>query len=221
MTILIGIILPYIALVVLVAGLAWRTYKWATAPRHLPWGLYPSPTGAVGQGWYIAREVITLRSLLPFNKRIWLGGYAFHGGIALTMLWLVLTLLGLRQDWVAVIGLLAMLAMLGGGLYLFIARLVLPDLRAISTFVEYFNLALFTALSVLALAAIGAGQIALDETRAYLLGLATLNPHAPPDRPLFLLILLLAEWLMVYFPFSKMPHMISKYFSHHAVKWAH
>jgi len=149
------------------------------------------------------------------------GGYTFHAGIALTLLWLFLTLLGLRQDWLALLGLVAMLAMLLGGLYIFVARLAFPDLRAISTLVEYFNLALFIGLSALVLVGIPTRQLSLDEVRAYLLGLATLNPHLPPERPLFLAILLLVEWLLVYFPFSKMPHMVSKYFSHHVVKWGH
>jgi nitrate reductase gamma subunit len=51
------------------------------------------------------------------------------------------------------------------------------------------------------------------DVKAFLLGLMTLRPVAPPQHPLFLVHFVLVSLLMIYFPFSKLLHAGGIFFS--------
>jgi len=91
-------------------------------------------------------------------------------------------------------------------LYLFGRRLALPRSLYISNLPDYFALALLAAIAGTGLLMTYWVRVDLVEVKAFMLGLLTLNPIAPPSHPLFLLHFSLVLTLLLYFPFSKLLH---------------
>jgi len=111
------LLLVYLCLLIFIAGLIWRTYKYASLPVHLRWELYPvaheigKPYGGSyfeEEGWWrrprkinllgestvFLREIIFFREYFRSNRRFWLFVYPFHLGLFLLMLWVVMLLIG-------------------------------------------------------------------------------------------------------------------------------
>lgn len=207
-------ILPYMAIAIFVLGSAYRILGWARAPKKLNWKLYPVPQGMVGEAAYILEEWISFKMLFRNNRALWLGSYAFHLSLAGIGLWLVLLLVGLSLPWLVRI---CTVGILLSSSYLFIARLWIPQIRVLSSPVEFFNLALFIAISALGLSIMGQGLA--GQFRSWALGLLSLKPVSLPEDGNLLLCLLLVEFTVAYLPFSKMFHAASKYFAFHKSRW--
>jgi nitrate reductase gamma subunit len=148
------------------------------------------------------------------NSIIWLGSYGFHLALVAIAFWFVLFLFGVSLPWLVRIG---GVVLLGASLYLLAVRTFVKQLRDLSTFVEFFNLAIFVLISTTGLIVLGEGLG--EQVRTYFLGLLSLRPIPPPPNNLFLIHLLLLEFTLVYLPFSKMFHMASKYFTFHELRW--
>lgn len=96
----------YLTLAAFAAGCALKALRYATAPMHLRWELYPLPaSGEAGFGgsyfeqvdWWlrpqsrsrlaegrvIAAEVLTLETVRTHNRPLWLPSLAFHWGLYL------------------------------------------------------------------------------------------------------------------------------------------
>ena len=94
----------FLTLAAFAAGCALKAFRYATAPMHLRWELYPLPAGAGFGGSYfeevdwwlrpqrrsrlaalrfIAVEVLTLETVRTRNRRLWLPSLAFHWGLYL------------------------------------------------------------------------------------------------------------------------------------------
>lgn len=209
---LIGIILPYVALLAFLAGFAYKVLAWARAPQHLHWELFPYPHTLGGQLQEMFTEVVALRSLRSHNRKIWLPSLLMHWGIYLTIIWLFLLLIGFPYPAVGLVG--GLLAALGSA-WLFITRLT-GDLKIISTPVEYLNLILVFLVSF---TGVVTGFFAeATAVRDYLLGLLSLNPRLP-SRPSLLWEIFFLEVFLLYLPFGRMIHFAAKYFTYHRVKW--
>ncbi|MEW6547678.1 MAG: respiratory nitrate reductase subunit gamma [Bacillota bacterium] len=109
--------LCYVSLLVLVVGLAARTLRYARAPMHLRWELYPVPhevgkpyggsyfeepdwwthprkTSFVGELRVMLSEIFLHAGLWHHNRKMWVVSYPFHLGIYLVAIFLVLLLAG-------------------------------------------------------------------------------------------------------------------------------
>lgn len=114
-TTVVTIIVPYIAVLTLIAGICYRVSRWAAAPvpfripttsgqqRSLPWiqsAPFDNPSTGAGAAGRVAIEVLAFRSLL-FNSRttvrdgryataaaplLWLGAMAFHWSLFIVVL---------------------------------------------------------------------------------------------------------------------------------------
>ena len=96
----------YLTLAAFAAGCVFKTARYATAPVHLRWELYPLPSsGGAGFGgsyfeeveWWlrpqrrlrlaearvIAAEVLTLATVRTHNRSLWMPSLAFHWGLYL------------------------------------------------------------------------------------------------------------------------------------------
>ncbi|MEZ5841952.1 MAG: nitrate reductase, partial [Hyphomicrobiales bacterium] len=76
----------YAATILLVVGLGFRVWQYATTPAPLKIPTTPAPTTRTGVWMRMAREVVLFQSLFKSNKWIWLFGYLFHGALALVLL---------------------------------------------------------------------------------------------------------------------------------------
>ena len=95
----------YLTLAAFAAGCVLKALRYAAAPMHLRWELYPLPAGSGGFGgsyfeevdWWlrpqrrsrlaelrvIAAEVFTLETVRAHNRPLWLPSLAFHWGLYL------------------------------------------------------------------------------------------------------------------------------------------
>ena len=110
-------LLVYTCLIIFIAGLSWRIYKYASLPVHLRWELYPvaheigKPYGGSyleEEGWWrrprkinlmgestvFLREIIFFREYFRSNRRFWSFVYPFHLGLFLLAAWVVMLFIG-------------------------------------------------------------------------------------------------------------------------------
>ena len=92
------------------------------------------------------------------------------------------------------------------GLYLLARRLVLPRLRQITRFEDFFALVLLLAVLASGQALRFGPPVDLAPVRDYLAALATFSPRPMPDIPGFAAHFLLVQALAVYAPFGKLMH---------------
>ncbi len=213
---LIGIVLPYIAVALFLVSIGIRINRWATSPHPLKWSLYPMPADYTGQIKFMLKEILSFRALLHNNRKLWAGSWLFHIGMALIILWFITFVLGLHAGIVLRAGLAFLIVF---PLYLFFVRLASTKMRTISSPLEYFNLLIFIAIGILGILLLSFNKPDPTAVRQYFISLILLHPAAPPESSIFLSMLAITEFFMIYFPNSRMLHMISKYFTYHKISW--
>lgn len=244
----------YLAMGVFVCATACKIIAILRMPRPLRWDLYPLPhRGEAGSKyqhldfsthkakffllpeiWEMATEILFIKRLLKNNPRLWVGSFAMHAGIYLSVLWIVLLLAGAIVRIVApdlnsgiitglfllstVTGGAALVLGLAGSIYLLLRRYLEPDLRTMSDMVTFLNLALMIALFASALVAWLAADGSFDLLRSQIAGLITFKPAAP-NHPLITVELFFFGLFLMYLPFSRMLHFAAKYFFYHNIMW--
>jgi nitrate reductase gamma subunit len=259
-TIIIYAILYASVLVFIVACIV-RAVRYARLPLHLRWELYPVPHeekkraehggsyletrdwwtkpthfNMTGELKWMLAEILFLKGLREFKRRMWYRSYPFHLGLYMLIGSIVLlflsALLGIvaSAEWVGGImavlyyaytplGLIGAVLALAGALGLLIERLVDEDLTTYTTPGDIFNLAFF----IVTVGFLLAGYFLLPTNSLGALGLAQgvlrfdTSLHVP-----FLLEagVVLGALLMAYIPLTHMAHFIAKYFTYHSVRWS-
>ena len=100
-------------------------------------------------------------------------------------------------------------AMLFAGLtFLFLRRVIIPQMRYISLFTDYFALLLITGVAVTGLLMRHFFPVDLNELKTLAMGWVTFSPIVPKDvSVIFYIHLCFVFILMAWFPFSKLMHM--------------
>ena len=228
---------------VFVLGCAWRAYRYASAPEHLRWDLYPVAhepnthggsyleekewwtkprhSSLVGEAAFMAEEIFFLKGVWKNNKTLWWGSFPFHWGLylmTLTTFGLMAAALGLGGEvWLSG---LALVGGLGGAL-LAVGSLVLlylrgrdPKLQPYTAPVDLMNLGLLVALGALStLVALGG----MGPVAGAMGDLARIRPLSV--SPLLAAQMAVATLFLFYLPATRMVHFFSKYFTYHAVRW--
>ncbi|MCL4811438.1 MAG: respiratory nitrate reductase subunit gamma [Vicinamibacteraceae bacterium] len=238
----------WLAAAVFVVACVARAWRYARAPVHLRWDLYPvahEPAARRAYGgsyleereWWtrprersLAGEVSTMLSealllhgVWVNNRRLFWGSLPFHWGLYLlvaTSAGLLVVALGGWVDW-----LLPVLAVSGGIGGAFVTAGALWLLRARSTdrgLRRYTTMA--DRLNLLTFAALGATSAAVALTAdgmpsAAAAVTALLRFTAPVVGPLLAAQMLLAGLILFYLPFTRMVHFFAKYFLYHDVRW--
>lgn len=110
--------LTYLAAVVFIGGVSYKAVKYARAPFHLRWELYPIPhekgraeyggsyleevdwwkhprqTSLVGEILAMLEEILLIRSLWHRNRAQWYASFPFHAGLYLLIGFVALLLFG-------------------------------------------------------------------------------------------------------------------------------
>jgi len=215
--------LPYLTASILVLGLAWRLRRWNRA-RAASSPLFPlsprtrqsAPSPALDAA-RIAAEICLLRGRRAGKPAH--AAWCFHFSLVLLLIGHIRAFTDFPRLWAAlglspeVVATLAALAggaaglfALGSGLWLAGRRLVLPGLRGITRFEDVFLLALLLAVIASGLAMRLGRATDLESVRSYFAALASLRPGPMPETPGFALHFLLAQALIVVFPFGKLLH---------------
>ncbi|MCF8884949.1 MAG: respiratory nitrate reductase subunit gamma [Nitrososphaerota archaeon] len=209
----IGSITPYIAFFVLIFGLAYRVVRWLSIPIPFRFPVAPAPVTRLGVLKRMSLDLFVFRSLLKGNKKLWIGGYVFHVALAITLISHILNVY-FHYIW-DVVGYFWYEAVLYSGIFflaalifLFVRRIVLPNVRYISKISDYIILILLIAIVFLGVYMRSFGLIDISAVSTYMYSLLTFNPTAPPDNIYFLTHYILAQILFIYIPFSKVSHLI-------------
>ena len=220
---IVGQILPYVTLVVLIAGLAARIMRWVKGPAG-KMTIFPGASSTGELVTNIAKEILIFRGLFQGNKGLWFGSWIFHAMLAfiffghIRVVWEALFFLPEEgQNMVSALtggtfGVVVLLA----ATYLFIRRFVVGSVREISDVEDYFALVLIIAIVLTgdAMRFLPAAHIDLAlETRPYFIGLLTFQFAEVPGNPWFLMHFLLGQLLFLYLPFSKFLHIPGVFFS--------
>ncbi len=250
----------YIGLLIFLAGCLRRILEYVRTPLHLRWELYPIPhedPDLVEHGgsyfesgeWWLSpqtvhhrrewtsmfREIVFLRGLWEFNRRLWLPSFFFHFGLYLTIATIGLaTAVGLpgapmsRGDigrftaGIALVcrwmGSTAIVFVLIGAVLLLVRRITDPTLKNYTKGADIFNLVFFIgAFAFLAAGAFGRAANA-SSMREIASGLLRFD-RAGHIGVMLGVGLILCAALVAYIPFTHMSHFIAKYFTWHSVRW--
>lgn len=246
----------YLTILLFIVGLAYKTIKYFKMPIHLRWELYPVPHEAerahYGGSHYeetewwkrprktsttqmlkeLLSEMLFIKRVFKYNRRMWYLTYSFHLGIYLLLIWFALLFIesllflygGLSLatsplgDLITIAGWAGAILCLIGTIGLLVNRAV-TDLRYYSTSADYLNI-LFILLVLLTGILAWSADFNFYTARLYVASLVSFGYYGIPDLSFpILLHLVLLELLVIYIPFSKMYHFLGKFFTYHKVLW--
>ncbi len=228
-------VLFYFAAIVLVAGLAYRVWEYATVPAPLKIPTTPAPTTRGGVVIRMAREVVLFESLFKSNKWIWLFGWLFHAALAIVLLRHIRYFIEPVWGWVVFVqpfGVYAGFAMVAGLAALWARRFLVPRVRYITAPSDHLMLALLVGIGLSGLAMKFVARTDIVALKAFFLGWMRFDWQPLPSDPALLVHLALVALLMIVFPFSKLLHAPGLFFSptrnqvdnprerRHLAKWA-
>ena len=202
------------------------------------------PHTRVGAAARVAMEVLVFRSLFrntqaEFRKGLrlvyvqekvlWLAGLAFHWSLLLIVLRHLrlfiepvpapISLLGTLDSFFK-IGVPALhvtdAVLVAAATFLFLRRVVLPQMRYISLPADYFPLFLILGIAITGMHMRHLVRVDIARVKEFAVGLATFKPsvEALSDAsPILFAHLLLVSVLIAYFPFSKLMHMAGVFLS--------
>jgi nitrate reductase gamma subunit len=247
----------YLGSVIFLVGSIRRIIQYARMPVHLRWELYPVPHeerdraahggsyfestdwwtrparfNVQGEARAMAAEILFLKVLREFNRKLWYPSYLFHAGLYLTIATGVLVVSQLAifpvRGWEAggglvpatyrITGYAGFVSTLSGAIVLLWRRLRDPQLKNYTHPADVANLLFFAAVY----GVLGIGYLTRPAGSAGITAIARgvltfdLSVHVPA---IFGCGLLLASLLVAYIPFTHMAHFIAKYFTYHAVRW--
>jgi nitrate reductase gamma subunit len=222
---LVGGILPYIAVLVFVGGMAWRVRTWARAKQPGKMTLFPAPHGASFRA--VMAESLLFPRLFRGDRVLWFISWFFHVTLLLVFLGHIRVVTGvldagLRAVGVSEGGIDWMSSNLGGAagvillltaVLLLVRRIAMARVREVSGFADFFALILLAAVVLSGDVMRFSGHFDLEATRAWATSLVTLSPDVSSVNGAFLTHLLLAQLLIIYIPCSKILHMGGIFFT--------
>lgn len=228
----IGVILPYLTIIVFLVGMGYRFYGWFKLPSP-PMTLYPTPSDKGAKFIELLKETLFFKSLFCSDKVFWTGAFIFHVMLALIFIGHFRVVAELQVIWnifkLTPEQVNQLTGTLGGGagaiifitvIYLLFRRIVIPRVQEITASPDFLTLLLILLVVITGNAMRFSEHFDLNITRQYFAALFTFsNPLVffPQDR-MFLLHFLLAQLLIIYIPFSKLLHFGGIFFSREALK---
>jgi len=222
----IGQLLPYIAVVVFLLGICWRLITWLKVPAPFPLSLSHAVKTDSRKMLAIGREIISFDSLRRGDKGLWLWAWLLHISLALILIGHIagiyyltkqFTLIGFSPEassrLSAVLGTIFGVVFFAALVVLFYRRLAIPEVKRLSDPADYFVLLLLLAIVITGMYMRLVSPVDLPAVRAYLAGLFTLNPVPIPQDWIFISHFTLVNILLIYFPFSKLIHMVGFFLS--------
>ncbi len=209
----------YVAILILIGGLASKIYQYAKTPAPLVIPTMPAPRTSSGVVIRVLSEVVLFRSLFRSNLWIWLFGIMFHGALLLVLLrhlryftepvWGLIVLVqpfGKYGGLIMIIGLLGLLA----------RRMFIERIRYISSPSDYLMLVLLLVIGVSGALMTFVTHTDIVQFKAFMLSVFYLdffNWQSIPGDKMLLVHFSAVILLMIIFPFSKLLHAPGVFFS--------
>ena len=205
--------------------------------KSLPWikgDSLESPSGAAGVIGRMALEILLFRSLFRntrlylYDQRpvyasakwLWFFGLLFHWSLLVIILrhmrFFIEPIAPLINGIAAIDGFfeiaiptffLSDAAIVLALTFLFLRRVVVPQIRYISLFTDYFAVVLIMGVAITGILMRNFFPVDIEQVKTMALGWATFAPYVPKEMSaLFYIHLLLVSVLLAWFPFSKLMH---------------
>jgi len=205
--------------------------------EDMDWWTKPRKKSLMGELKFMIPEILFIRALYHHNSKMWNASFPFHGGLylligllCLLFIGAVAQALGFRvspdSHWIffmlyyitIFIGFMGLTSAFWGCARLLINRFTDEDLKAYSAPLDYINLFFILAILLSALNAWLFVDNGFILARRYIQSLIAWKPFLSDSLALKTEIALFALFL-IYFPFTQMTHMFTKYFAYHNVRW--
>jgi nitrate reductase gamma subunit len=213
--------LPYVTIFVFAVGLICRIRIWWAKPRAKA-VLFPaakSNSAVVGR---VIEDIVLFGKTFSMSKSLWAMTVLFHLGLLLVVLGHIRTVveIGFLWRWFNIPGAeidhvaFAMGMTAGGlvlaGVILLLTRRFTPKMRTLSIFDDYFVLGMLLVIIMTGLSMRLWMPIDAAIIQHYARGVLTLQPAVEINNILFTWHFFLAQILIMYLPFSKLVHLVSK-----------
>jgi nitrate reductase gamma subunit len=237
----------YVGVLGFLAGSVARAVMYARKPLHLRWELYPVPheepervrhggsyfetadwwTKPSRFNWiteskFMLEEMLFLKGLWEFNRKLWYRSFPFHFGLYLiagaAAVLVAATLVPALAAAAAVLGAAGAALATAGALGLLWRRLRDPNLRNYTAPGDIFNLVFFVAaFGLLASGFLTKGNGTPDAVQ---IARGVLRFDTSVEIPGLLAAgLIVSSLLIAYIPLTHMAHYVAKYFTYHAIRW--
>jgi nitrate reductase gamma subunit len=218
---IIYVILFYVAMITLVAGVANKIMQYIRVPAPLKIVVTPAPLTRGGVAYRFFTEVVLFNSLFRATKWTWIFGWIFHLSLLLaflrhlryvispnSFLWPLVNL-----EVVQSFGKYAGFAMLFGLTGLLARRFFVDRVRYISSPSDYLMLLLIMAIGSTGLLMHYVWHTNIIELKGFIMGLFLFDWQSLPSDPILLIHLTLVLFLMMIFPISKLLHAPGLFFA--------
>jgi len=233
--IIVGVILPYVAVLIFLVGMIYRLYTWKKLASP-PMTLFPAPLTEQDNIINTLKEAFLFKSLFHGDRMLWLFAWAFHAVLALIVVGhfrvftetvdATLRALGMSDSAIQTMsgssggaaGVLILVALA----LLLIRRITLQRAREVTGVADYLALFLIGAIIITGnMMRFGAEHFDLADTRKYFGALATFSNVTAMEalkNNLFLVHMCLAFVLIMSIPFSKIMHLGGIFFTHQLIR---
>lgn len=221
-------IMVYVAVAIFVLGMSYRVYQWVSSPKaRVRAGVFPKASTSGGRWLKAARDSFIFPEAVTYDRRMWIFTILFHFGL----LGAFVGHLRLIHELTPMANLLGpkgmdQLSLLGGGVmgiilivalaYYLLRRLTSPY-KEMSILEDYLLLILLLLIVVMGNHMRFVGDVHTGDYRAYVQSVLVLKPAFPPAltessiRSALVFHVLFANLLLIYFPFSKLVHLIATF----------
>ncbi len=215
------VMLPYITIIIFVVGLIWRLRTWWARPRAKA-VLFPAAKSNIGMVTRVARDIVLFGKTFSMSKSLWVMAVLFHMGLLLVVLGHLRTVMEigflwnlLNLDAHGIESVAFGMGMTAGGIILvgvilLLSRRFTPTMRIISIFEDYFVLFMLLVTILFGMVMRLWMPVHVEDIQHYARGVLTLQPAMEIHNAFFLWHFFLAQVLIIYLPFSKLIHVVSK-----------
>lgn len=233
---IVGVILPYVAIVVFVGGMIYRFRVW-TKLASPPMTLFPAPEDQTSNTLNTVQEAVLFKSLFKGDRTLWIMAWVFHAVLLLIFLGHFRVFTGLIDNTLGAMGMSddgikALSGAAGGGagvvillatILLLARRMTLPRVREITGAADYLALLLIAAIIITGnvMRFSDAQHFELAASREYFLSLASFGNvmgATALQHNVFLIHMCLALLLILCLPFSKILHFGGIFFTHQLIR---
>lgn len=232
--IIVGVILPYLAITIFAIGMGRRFYAWKKLPSPRM-TLFPTPVDERGNAVNTLKEVFFFKSLFKGDRLLWGVAWLFHVVLALIFAghvrvfanvdaWMLK--LGLNEEQIDAmssgVGGMAGVVIMATAVFLLLRRLLIQRVREVTGINDCLALLLIGAIIITGnMMRFGSEHFDLSLTREYFASLATFSSVVGTpalENNMFLLHMCLALLLIMFIPFSKILHFGGIFFTHQMIR---